>query len=332
MAANQLVRAMMLLMRSFDEAKDPELKLLFTKIAQGVIELMQENVANAALRDSALLFFHKMIITLGAEVLGQLKIAVNIVLPSLDLVSFAHIVKMTHLTLQVLRHSAVDFVREIFPFLLSSAVNMGQPTSVVSDLEKTHLDAVRTFMKLIKLISQNNVEMFYQLDAGDKFTMLLAFITTTVQSPVDEIRRTGVALMVAILAASLGLQINADRVVSPPKPVRACAVQPEYSAHAGILLTRALDCAFSPLGALSPAKNPVDSQCVQDLALLHVLLYRSAADQFAERFQAWINEGNQAVEAGIKQGLEAAGKTGSVREYKEMLKQTVIAAAKARTG
>lgn len=310
--ANRLIRAMTLLARSLENVALPELRETLKKLAVEVIGMVQQF---AGVRDAALQFFSRMVISLGVDVLEDVKKVLAVVLGNLDMSGFIQVVHITNLIMQSLKGAAYGFAADMLPFLLSSATSMGLPSETISDLQKTHMDAVNTLLKLVRAISNNNCTIYFHLPI-DQFNSLMTLLDGCAQSSVEDLRRNGVATMAHFFAASTGRSINADKLL-----VSAKAAKPAIGEeHASSLLRTALDCAFLPLGLLG-AKSPTDAQCVQEVGMLHFLLYTTVAEQFMGRLAAW-TAGGVYVET-MKQGLEAAAAAGSAKQYKELLKQII---------
>eukprot|EP00826_Nyctotherus_ovalis_P037308 TRINITY_DN3395_c0_g11_i1.p1 TRINITY_DN3395_c0_g11~~TRINITY_DN3395_c0_g11_i1.p1 ORF type:complete len:327 (-),score=72.99 TRINITY_DN3395_c0_g11_i1:61-1041(-) len=310
--ANRLIRAMTLLVRSLENVALPELRETLKKLAAEILGLVQQF---AGVRDAALQFLSRMVISLGADMLEDVKKVVAAVLSSLDMPGFIQVVHITNLIMQSLKAAAHGFVADILPFLLSSATSMGLPSEAISDLQKTHMDAINTLLKLIRAISSNNCTIFFHLPI-DQFNSLMVLLCSCAQSSIEDLRKNGVATMAHFFAISIGRSINADKLIAPAKTAKP-TIGEEYASS---LLKGALDCAFSSLGLLG-VKSPTDVQCIQEVGMLHFLLYTAVAEQFMERLAAW-TAGGVYVET-MKQGLEAAAIAGSAKQYKELLKQIV---------
>ena len=322
--SNQMIRAMTLLIRSFENANSLELKTMFMKISDSTLGLIQRFPGNSTIRDSTLQFFNRMIITIGLDILPYMNKLLAIISGNLDISAFIHILHMTHLALQTLKSSAFAFISEMFPSLLAWAINIGLPTSAVSDIEKTHVDAIKTFLKLIKLISGSNVGFLYVLPL-DQFQALLDFLVSVARSFIDDLRKTGISVTAAFIAVSVGLNISAEKLTAPTtaaaKANKPVAFEPQYSAHSTILLQKSLECAFAPFVSMN-SRNLTDVQCLQDIAMLHFILYKTAPEQFLTKLSSW--EMAQSHLEVVKRGLEVMLNTGTVKEYKEILKQILI--------
>jgi len=313
--AHRLIRTMTLLVRSLESITLPELRAMLTKLAGEVINMVQEFVTYSGVRDASLQFFSRMIISLGADILGDVKKLLRIVLVNLDVSTFIQVVQMTNLIMQSLKETAVSFVDEMLPFLLNSAINMGLPAEAISDIQKTHMDAINILLKLVRAISTNKCAVFFKLSL-EQFNSLITLLHNCSQSDIEDIRKNGASTMLHLLTSSLGLAINGDKVIAATK-----GATPEVgSEYAASLVKGALDCAFLPLRMLN-AKNPTDMQCVQDIGTLHYLLYKTVHEQFMAKLLVWSTD-NTYIES-MKQGLENASSTETTKQYKELLKQII---------
>jgi len=315
-----MLRTMTLLIRSFDNEDSSELRGIFIKMTELAIEMVQKYTGNATIRDAALQLLNRMIVTTGVEILPYANKLLNSLSGNLDLGAFTAILHMSHLVLQTLKTGSHAFIAEIFPFCVNYAINFGIPKESVSDIEKSHLNEVKAFLKLVKLLSTHNITILYEQSVLN-FGKMVNFIESTTKTQIDDLRKTGLTVISLFLANSVGLLISSDKITfqKSSKPV---AYEEKYRDHANLLVEKSLEVAFYAPKLIN-LNNPLDFQSIQDIAILHYVLYRinnkEFVDKLSESWTIWKTNIDN-----IKHRLFVCNSSGSVSEYKELIKQILI--------
>ena len=313
---NRMIRSIMFLIRSFDKVTTPELKDILIKLADHILNIMKQSSDPTKITDSALQFYNRMIIALGPNILEHIKQLFGIILNTLNMSTFIQLIHMTHLVFQTIKESSFSFISEILPFLFSYVITIGLPSEAVSDIQKVHMDAIITFAKLIKLVGTTNILILFQFPLKE-FNSLLTLFCNCSHSGIDDIRKNGIIVISFLLAASLRFNISGDKLNQVGKSSKI-TISPEFEPYINMLLEYSLNCTFTPIGLLS-SKNPTDIQCLEDLAMLHFILYKTVTDRVLVKLAEWTVE-EPYLEA-IRQGLRSMLNTGTAKQYKELLKQ-----------
>lgn len=326
-AATQVVRTMTLLTRSFEAEVDPEVKSAFREVSSTTLEILRTHSDSVIIRDAVVLYFHRMIIVMGIDVLPLLKDLINVLIQNYDIVVLCAVIKIATLALVSWKQMALGFISELSSFLLNSILTVGFPFSKITDMERVAFEAIYNYEKLLKTIILIDPNAIFK-ESADSFTTLMEYLAKWAQSKNDEmLRRLAISLLMMLFGFSLGLIITGENPLSmldqPINQAKALAFVNNKPIHARVLLQRAEECAIGPLNILDPYQQ-IDLQSISDLAVLHSLLYKEVGKLFIDKLELWIRENELQDCTRISEALDQAQNSHGIKTYKDIVKHMLI--------
>ncbi len=327
--ATQVVRTMTLLTRSFESEGVAEVKSAFRDVTQTILGILRTQAKNAVARDAVILYFHRMIIVMGTEVLPLLQQLINLLVENRDgdVTVLSAIIKIEVLALVSWKERAMGFVRELEAFVLGSVLALGFPASKISDGDRAVIEAAYNYEKLVKTILLiDSTTLFHE--PIDRFTALLGYIGRWTVYRLDEsVRRLAVGIVVMLLAGSVGLIVSTENVTAlldqTADSERALALFSGSPMHARALVQKAEECAVSVMEVIDP-NQPMDAQACNDLAVLHCLLYRATGKTFADKLEVWGQSNGLPDCAKMRPALDGVCNGHTAKEYKDLVRQIVL--------
>ncbi len=314
-AATQVVRTMTLLTRSFENEAEPGIKLAFRDVSLHFLDILKQHSANPAVRDATILFFHRMIIVMGTDVLPLLKDVINVLSHDLDSTVIASILKTETLALVTWKDKAFSLFQELSPFMLDAILGLGFPAAKLTDSDRAIVDTVCQFERLIKTAILLDPLIIFGQPIED-FTKLIDSFANWSRTPLDEtVRRFALSVLVLLLGASLGCLVTSENsmtLLDQTKP--ATMLSTTKPMHVRALLQKMEASSTQPMEIMDPSQ-PMDAQSCNDLAVIHVLLSKAVGAGFVEKFR----EGDK-----MKEVLEGVNGSHGAKEYRDVIKHIML--------
>ncbi len=319
-----VVRNIALLLRSFEAEVEDELKEILRSVALTGLEILKNNAGDFAIRENVLLLFHKLVVMCGVSLTPIIKDFINLILQNYDMTVIAAVIRITNMIVRTWKKQGLPFIKEIFGFLLKSMMEVGFPGNKVSDIEKTQLELIASYLKMLKSLFVLDVSLLFE-QPMDQFAIFFDYLLKLSQYDTDEgIRRLAVVIFGMILAGSIGLNLGSENLgmivaTLPSKASRMPLLLPEYNMQTRELLTKAEEAAVGALIHVNP-KLQNEGQTLSDIAAVHCLLYRTNGPEFTKKLEQCFGAERMPR---IREALNFMHEKSSIKEYKELLKMIV---------
>ena len=319
-AAYLVSRTILLLLSGFETEVEPDLKELIKKVAQTTLEILRINTNNHGIRDTLLSLFQKLVIIVGTELTPMINELFNLILQNYDTTVISAVLKIAIIVMHSWKQNGLGFIKQVLGFIIKSMTELGLPANQVSDIEKSQIEIVQSYLKFLKSLVVLDLNVLYELPLA-QYAELISYLGQCTIYDVEElIKRHSIILVGMIMAGSMGLNLTSENLsaiiaTQPSRTSKLIALVPEFSIHTRTLAQRAQEVA---IGAMQHVRIAGEGPVLGDIAALHCLVYRFNGVEFLKRIEEWCNTRgvNFAV---VKDALDDMQTKSSVSHYKELL-------------
>lgn len=327
--AESATKALINLLRGFEQEVPGDLKPILGKLAASAIRGV-ENYPQ--LWDTFVLLFNKLVAAAGPGLLPLLTQFMEVtVLHAKSCESLSAIVKLITLTVATWKNPGIAIAVQAFGFIFSSVAALGFPADKISDINKSTLEIAYSFTKLIKILCVISPITLVSFPL-EQFRELMLYLSKWTSCALEgSLKRAAVELFVTLIAAALDLKSTLDgtnKIIlefikdeTKENIKSSIMLNPEYRAQVQTLLETAKVVATESFEALSPY-NALDLLSLHDIAALQFLLCKIAGPDFVELLKTSVGKTSP---AGLESALEEVEKSGTVRNYREVLRKILIA-------
>jgi len=325
--ATQIARTMTLLTRSFENEAEKEIKAAFSEVSLKMLEIFKMNSTNLVVRDAIILYFHRMIIVMGSDLEIQLKDVINILSQNIsDPTVVCMILKIETLALATWKDKAFHFVNELFQYMLNSVINIGLPINKVTDNDRSIIEAICQFERLLKTTILLDPLCVLALPLTD-FCRLVEHLAKWANSPLDEtLRKFALNVLVMLLGACFGLNVTSENSMTLLDQnidnSKSSNLFNEKPTHVRALLQKTEEIAILTMQVVDPNQSAVDAQTYTDLAVIHILLSKTLGPAFSDKLNSiYPIDGDP---GGIKKILDEATNSHTAKKYRDVVKHIMI--------
>jgi len=327
----RVIKNLSFIIKGFDYEAPIELKPVLKQLAENAINAMKFFATDPTIRDTVILLFNKLVVALGSELLPLLKQLMELIIAQInDVNGINAIIKLTTLAILTWKSTGVSLAMEIFNFILAAVLKIGYPAAKISDLEKSDIDVIHSFIKFIRAIIGIYPQTLFSLPI-DKFTDLLSYLEKWTFYSLDEtLRKLIIGLFLSLLAATLGIsqaiegapQIISNFLILDSK-IQCILVIPEYQHHIKIFLKILENVSIKPFTILSPF-NAIDMQAITDICGIHYLTYKIMGKTYLTLLQNWFADFCKIEPMKLEENLEGINKTRALKDYKDIIRKGLI--------
>ena len=302
-----------------------KLKAALSLIAIEGIKAIKCFSNNKAIRSSVIDLFYKLIITIGPELIQALKELMELLISNTkDTQPLNEVIVLLTSAVSSWKSKGAVLAKEAFEFVFNAVKGLGIPKVKISDWEKSILDIVFSFIKLLKTIAIDDVLTFFELPL-DKFKELIRYVAEWTCCKLDEtIRRFALSYFVTLLGSLLQLKSICEggfRMIAEysKKEATSLITKEEHLVYMRELMEVLKVVGVRPLEVIDPFKA-VDSQSLNEVITVQFFVYKIVGLEFVTLLHGWIS--TISIES-LQKVLEKLGEANNIQTYKEKLKKII---------